>query len=199
MTRHSRRAPLGNQSRRQCPASASVQHPRRPAQRGRGPGRDPHRQRHPRLDRRSGRRLDIAGIIQDHDYFRDEVEPHLDGESVRYLGPVDAADRSETLGAAHALLHLIDFDEPFGYSVAEALACGTPVIAYDRGSMAELIVDGTSGFLVADVAGATASVERCSQLDRAVIRADAATRFGLRTMVDRYVEVYRRVLAGTAG
>ena len=82
--------------------------------------------------RRCGRRLDIAGIIQDEEYFRTEVAPHIDGEHVRYLGPVDASARAEVLGGAYALLHLIDFDEPFGYSVVEAMACGTPVIAYAR-------------------------------------------------------------------
>ncbi len=76
--------------------------------------------------RRTGRRLDIAGIIQDEQYFRDQVEPHIDGDLVRYLGPVSAAERADVLGGAHALLHLIDFDEPFGFSVVEAMACGTP-------------------------------------------------------------------------
>ena len=85
--------------------------------------------------RRCGRRLDIAGIVQDEEYFRKEVAPHIDGENVRYLGPVDASARAEVLGGAYALLHLIDFDEPFGYSVVEAMACGTPVIANSRGSM----------------------------------------------------------------
>src|SRR5690606_29015323 len=82
----------------------------------------------------SGRRLDIAGIVQDHHYFRHHVEPHLDGDQVRYLGPIDSSRRARTLSEAHALLHLIDFDEPFGYSVVEAMASGTPVIAYTRGS-----------------------------------------------------------------
>ena len=96
--------------------------------------------------RRCGRRLDIAGIIQDENDFRTEVALHVDGEQVRFLGAVDASMRSEVLGGAHALLHLIDFDEPFGYSVAEAMACGTPVIANARGSMAELIEHGVTGY-----------------------------------------------------
>ncbi len=145
--------------------------------------------------RRAGRRLDIAGIIQDEDYFRDEVEPHLDDASVRYLGTVDATDRSEVLGGAHALLHLIDFDEPFGYSVVEAMACGTPVIAYDRGSMGELIDDETTGFLVDGLDGATRAIDLAGHVDRHAIRAATATRFSLSTMVDRYVSVYRAVLA----
>ena len=145
--------------------------------------------------RRAGRRLDIAGIVQDETYFREQVEPHLDGERVRYLGPVAAADRAEVLGGAHALLHLIDFDEPFGYSVAESLACGTPVIAFERGSMPELIRDGMTGFLVHDVDEAVDAVERCGTLDRVAIRESAVQQFSVARMVAQYVAVYRDVLA----
>ena len=144
--------------------------------------------------RRAGRRLDIAGIIQDEQYFRDHVEPHIDGELVRYLGPVGAAERADVLGGAHALLHLIDFDEPFGYSVVEAMACGTPVIANARGSMAELIDHGTTGYLVTDADGAVDAVQRASDLDRNVIRATAVRRFDAATMVEAYVSVYREIL-----
>lgn len=146
--------------------------------------------------RRTGRRLDIAGIVQDEAYFRAEVEPHLDGERVRYLGPVAAADRAVVLGGAHALLHLIDFDEPFGYSVAESLACGTPVIAFERGSMPELIRDGGTGFLVHDVDGAVDAVGQCGALDRAAIRDSAVAQFSIARMVTQYVAVYRAVIAG---
>jgi glycosyltransferase involved in cell wall biosynthesis len=143
----------------------------------------------------AGRRLVIAGIVQDEEYFRTEVAPHLDGKRARYVGPVDATDRVATLGGAHALLHLIDFDEPFGFSVVEAMACGTPVIAYDRGSMAELIDDGETGCIVDDVSAAVLAVDRVSAFDRDAIRVAAVARFDRATMVDRYVEVYRRVLA----
>ena len=145
--------------------------------------------------RRCGRRLDIAGIVQDEDYFRNEVAPHIDGEHVRYLGPVDAAARSEVLGAAHAMLHLIDFDEPFGYSVVEAMACGTPVIANSRGSMGELISHGVTGFLVDDIDSAVAAVASAGDLDRRNIAERAADRFTVATMIDKYVEVYRDVIA----
>jgi glycosyltransferase involved in cell wall biosynthesis len=147
--------------------------------------------------RSSGRRLVIAGIIQDERYFRDQVEPHVDGDQVRYIGPVDGTARAEVLGSAHALLHLIDFDEPFGYSVVEALACGTPVIAYDRGSMAELIVDGTDGFLVAGCESAVLAVDRVEGLYRSAIRASAVSRFSRARMVEQYVAVYDEVLAAT--
>ena len=99
--------------------------------------------------RKTGLPLRIAGIIQDEAYFENEVVPRLD-QQVQFVGPVSAEDRSSFLGGAIALLHLIDFDEPFGLSVVEAMACGTPVIAFDRGSMSELIVDGTTGSLVTD-------------------------------------------------
>jgi glycosyltransferase involved in cell wall biosynthesis len=146
--------------------------------------------------RRTGRRLLIAGIVQDEAYFRDHVEPHLDDDRVRYLGPVDAADRSTVLGSAHALLHLIDFDEPFGFSVVEAMACGTPVIAYDRGSMSELIDDGRTGFLAQGLDDAIEAVDRVGALDRAEIRASVVKRFDRATMVGHYAALYDDVLAG---
>ncbi|GAB3231480.1 glycosyltransferase family 4 protein [Mycolicibacterium hippocampi] len=143
--------------------------------------------------RRSGRRLDIAGIVQDERYFRDQVAPHIDGDRVRYLGAVDATARAEVLGGAHALLHLIDFDEPFGYSVAEAMACGTPVIANDRGSMSELITHGVTGALVTDIDSAVAAVAAVADLDRSRIAAIAEERFAVEVMVDKYVDVYRTI------
>lgn len=145
---------------------------------------------------RSGRRLLIAGIVQDQRYFDEVVAPHIDGDRVRYVGPVVTADRAAVLGRAHALLHLIDFDEPFGFSVAEAMACGTPVIAFDRGSMAELIDDGTTGAVVDDIDAAVAAVDRVGCLDRAAIRAAAVGRFSRARMVDQYVAVYREMLKG---
>jgi len=145
--------------------------------------------------RRCGRRLDIAGIIQDEAYFRSEVAPHVDGDRVRYLGAVDASARAEVLGAAHALLHLIDFDEPFGYSVAEAMACGTPVIANARGSMGELVVHGLTGFLVDDIDSAVAAVAAVDALDRATIAEHAAEVFTVAAMIDKYVAVYRDVMS----
>jgi glycosyltransferase involved in cell wall biosynthesis len=144
--------------------------------------------------RRCRRRLDIAGIIQDEQYFRDEVAPHVDGEQVRYLGVVDASARAEVLAGAHALLHLIDFDEPFGYSVVEAMACGTPVVANSRGSMGELIADGVTGFLVDDIDSAVAAVAATGELDRRKIAEVAAERFTVATMIDKYVTVYRDVI-----
>jgi glycosyltransferase involved in cell wall biosynthesis len=139
--------------------------------------------------------LRIAGIIQDEPYFNREVVPRLDGDRVRFVGPVRAEDRSSFLGGALALLHLIDFDEPFGLSVVEAMACGTPVIAFDRGSMPEIIIDGTTGSLVSDVASAAAAVMRMGQFDRRIVRDVAVQRFSIDRMVDEYVAVYRHAIA----
>ena len=92
--------------------------------------------------------LVMAGIIQDREYFETSIAPHLDDERVRYVGSVGREERDALLGGARALLHLINFEEPFGFSVIEAMACGTPVIATRRGSMPELIDDMRTGILV---------------------------------------------------
>jgi glycosyltransferase involved in cell wall biosynthesis len=142
---------------------------------------------------RCGLPLVLAGIVQDQAYFDELVAPRIDGERVRFIGAVGPTERSSLLGGAHALLHLIGFEEPFGYSVVEAMACGTPVIAFRRGSMPELIADGTTGFLVDEIEGAVAAVGRSQDLDRAVIRAEAVSRFGIGRMVEAYIAVYEQV------
>src|SRR6266568_149026 len=105
--------------------------------------------------RRTGHKLVLAGIVQDSEYFRTAIEPFLDGHQIRFVGSVGAAQRNTLLGGAKALLHPIAFEEPFGLSVVESMATGTPVIAFRRGAMPELIDDGVSGLLVAagDMAG----------------------------------------------
>ena len=144
---------------------------------------------------KTGIPLRIAGIIQDEPYFEREIAPRLDGVRVQFMGSVRAEDRSSFLGGAMALLHLIDFDEPFGLSVVEAMACGTPVIAFDRGSMPEVIIDGTTGSLVSDVASAAAAVTEVGQLDRQVVRDLTVQRFSHDRMVDEYLAVYRHAIA----
>lgn len=142
----------------------------------------------------SGRRLVMAGIVQDQGYWEREVRPHVDDDRIVYRGPVGGAARTATLGQARALLHLINFDEPFGLSVVEAMACGTPVIAIRRGSMPELIEDGVTGFLVDNIDEAIAAIDRIDEIDRAACRQAAAARFSVDRMADEYLALYRSVL-----
>ncbi|HEX9888984.1 MAG TPA: glycosyltransferase family 4 protein [Nitriliruptorales bacterium] len=142
----------------------------------------------------AGMPLVVAGIVQDQEYFDRSVAPHIDGDRVTYLGPVGPEQRQEVLGGARALLHLIDFEEPFGFSVVEAMACGTPVIAYRRGSMPELVTPGVNGYLVGTVGEAVDVVAATAQLDRAEIRRTVEERFTVDRMVDGYLAVYEQIL-----
>ena len=144
--------------------------------------------------RRAGLPLVMAGIVQDAAYFRDAVQPHIDGSAVSYVGAVGPEERDRLLGGAAALLHLISFDEPFGLSVVEALATGTPVIATPRGSLPELVRDGSTGFLVADVAEAVTAVSRVPGLDRSRARADVLDRFTADRMIDDYLALFHRIV-----
>jgi glycosyltransferase involved in cell wall biosynthesis len=147
------------------------------------------------LAERAGIPLLIAGIIQDRGYFEQLVEPRLDGERVSYVGPIGPERRGGILGCARALLHLVNFDEPFGFSVVEAMACGTPVIATRRGSMAEIIRHGKNGFVVDTQGEAIAAVHASRLLDRAAVRASVEERFDVERMVDDYLALYQRVVA----
>ncbi len=146
------------------------------------------------IARRAGRRLIMAGIVQDQKYFRERVEPFLDGKNVVYVGTIGPAKRDKVLGGALALLHPISFAEPFGLAVVEAMACGTPVIAFNRGSMPEVVADGTTGFLVHTIDEAVAAVTGVSVLERAACRRHVEENFSVERMVDRYVDIYDEIL-----
>jgi glycosyltransferase involved in cell wall biosynthesis len=146
--------------------------------------------------RRSGRRLILAGIIHDQAYFEQQIAPHLDGDRVRYVGSAGPAERDTLLGGAYALLHLINFDEPFGLSMIEAMACGTPVIACRRGSVPELIRHGETGWIVGGVDEAVAVLDGAEALDRQRIRAHVAEHFSREHMVDNYLRVYTAIVRG---
>ncbi len=146
------------------------------------------------IARESGKVLLIAGLIQDDAYFEQKIEPCVDERSVFYIGNVGPSERKTLLGKALALLHPIQFDEPFGLSVAESMFCGTPVIAFNRGSMCELIVDGKTGFLVHTIGEAVQAVKRVAQLDRQECRQWAKAMFSKEKMVDNYMSVYEEIL-----
>jgi len=147
---------------------------------------------------RIGMKLVIAGIIQDQDYFATEVEPHIDGTTVDYLGSVGPDRRANVLGGALALLHPISFDEPFGLSLVESMACGTPVVAFNRGSMPEIIRDGETGYIVEDIEGAIDAVAKVTSINRSTCRADVEKRFSSTRMARDYVRVYQEILDGEA-
>jgi glycosyltransferase involved in cell wall biosynthesis len=142
----------------------------------------------------AGRRLLLAGIVHDEAYFARAIAPHLVGDRVAFLGLADPARRDALLGGAVALLHLVDFDEPFGLSMIEALACGTPVIAYRRGSIPEVVDEGETGYIVGNIAEAVAAIPRAAALDRARIRHRAEERFSQQRMVEDYLRVYEMIL-----
>lgn len=146
------------------------------------------------LARQTGLPLIIAGIVQDQAYFDRYVAPYLDNDRIKYIGPVGPVDKGALLGGAAALLHLINFDEPFGLSVVEAMACGTPVIACNRGSMPELIRHGESGLLVDDPAEARECLSRIGELSRQRCRELVEANFTVEVMVKRYLEVYRGIM-----
>jgi glycosyltransferase involved in cell wall biosynthesis len=157
----------------------------------------PHKGTHLAIEvaQRTGLPLVIAGIVQDRDYFDAHVSPYLT-KDIRYAGPVGPRERDGLLGGALGLLHLISFAEPFGLSVVESLATGTPVIAFPLGSMPELVVDGVTGYLVPDVAGAVDAVQHVSGLSRAACRGDVETRFTASRMVQDYADLFERVVQG---
>src|SRR5579872_6077288 len=135
--------------------------------------------------RLSGRRLVIAGIIQDRAYFEEQVKPHLGGDRIRFIGPVDVAGKNDLFSRAYALLHLNTIPERFGLVLAEANAAGVPVVAMDLGSCGEVISEGVTGFLVSDTAQAARSLDRVPEIARGACRQRVEQCFSVDTMVEQ--------------
>jgi len=145
------------------------------------------------IARKSNRKLLIAGLVQDPNYFKERVEPYL-SDDVIYLGNAEPAQRNNLLRNAYALLHPINFDEPFGMSVAEAMLCGTPVIAFNRGSMPELIKDKKTGFLVNNISEAVAAIDEVKSINRKACRQWSESQFSCDKMVADYLALYEKIL-----
>jgi glycosyltransferase involved in cell wall biosynthesis len=146
------------------------------------------------IAKKSGKKLIISGLIQHQEYFDNKIKPFINNDDIVYAGNSGPEERDKFLGEAYALLHPISFEEPFGLSVAESMLCGTPVIAFNKGAMPELILDGKTGFLVNSIDEAVQSVNNIKSIDRKHCRTWAASKFTLEKMVEGYLEVYRNIL-----
>src|SRR5215470_13703563 len=149
---------------------------------------------------RAGLPIKIAAKIDkaDIEYFETEIRSLFDQPHVEYIGEIADKDKSEFLSGAIGLLMPINWPEPFGLSMIEAMACGTPVVAYNRGSVPEVVEDGFTGFVVEDELSATDAVRRLSQLPRAAVRGRFEERFTGRVMAKEYLTAYRSLMSGTA-
>ena len=147
-----------------------------------------------KIAKESERKLIISGFIQDQEYFDTRVKPFINNTDIIYVGNSGPVERNRLLGNAYALLHPISFDEPFGMSVAESMICGTPVIAYNRGSMPEIIVDKKTGFLVDTMEGAVDAVSKVQDINRKDCREWAASTFSKERMVESYLKVYNKII-----
>ncbi len=146
------------------------------------------------IAKKSGRKLIIAGLIQDQEYFDSKIKPLINDEDIVYVGNAGPKERDKLLGEAYALLHPISFEEPFGLSVVEAMLCGTPVIAFNKGSMQELILNGKTGFLVENFDEAIQSVDNIRYISRQYCYEYATSKFSRQKMIDGYLEVYKHIL-----
>lgn len=145
---------------------------------------------------RAGIPLKIAAKIDkvDQAYWETLIAPMVKAHpNVEYLGEIDEHQKAEFLGNARALLFPIDWPEPFGLVMIEAMACGTPVIAFKGGSVSEVIDEGVTGYIVEDIAGAVDAVEKVGGLDRAAVRAVFEERFTAERMAKEYLEIYRNL------
>ena len=134
----------------------------------------------------------------DRDYYEEQIRPLIASPNVEYIGEIADRDKSAFLSGAIALLVPIDWPEPFGLVMIEAMACGTPVIAFNRGSVPEIIDEGLTGFVVEDVISAAGVIKRLPQLDRAAIRKQFEKRFTARRMALDYLAAYRSLTEAKA-
>ncbi|RPI74137.1 MAG: glycosyltransferase family 4 protein, partial [Ignavibacteriales bacterium] len=146
------------------------------------------------IAKKSQRKLIISGLIQDEKYFKEKVKPFINNDDIIYVGNSNPDERNNLLGEAYALLHPVNFAEPFGLSVAESMLCGTPVIAFNKGSMPELILNNKTGIIVNSVEEAVEAVNNIKLIERGYCRKWALSKFSSEQMIEGYLEVYRKIL-----
>jgi glycosyltransferase involved in cell wall biosynthesis len=151
-----------------------------------------------RIAQRCGLTLKIAAKVDraDADYFTETIRPLLEAPGAEFIGEIGDERKKDFLSGAIALLVPIDWPEPFGLVMIEAMACGVPVVAFNRGSVAEIIEDGVTGFIVEDETSAVEAVHKVASLSRAVIRRKFEERFTSRRMAKNYLDLYRRLIKG---
>lgn len=145
------------------------------------------------IAQRANKKLIIAGIIQDQRYFDESVKPHLN-DKITFIEAAEPALRNQLMGKALALLHPINFEEPFGLSVVESMLCGTPVIAFNKGSMPEIIKNGENGFLVTHVDEAIEAIQNIQKVNRKTCCDLANHKFSAKKMTDKYIMLYYKIL-----
>ncbi len=154
--------------------------------------------------KKAGVPIVLAGTIDQHmqesvDYFEQVIKPHLNHQQVKYIGPVDMEQKIDLLSRARGLLNPIQWEEPFGMVMIEAMAVGCPVIAFARGAAPEIVADGRSGFLVHDVNEMAQCISRVDELDRMVVQAHAEHNFTAQAMAEKYTKVYKKIIASSIG
>ena len=154
--------------------------------------------------KKAGVPIVLAGTIDQHmqesvDYFEQVIKPHLNHQQVKYIGPVDMEQKLDLLSRARGLLNPIQWEEPFGMVMIEAMAVGCPVIAFARGAAPEIVADGRSGFLVHDVNEMAQCISRIDELDRMVVQAHAEHNFTAQAMAVKYTKVYKKIIASSIG
>ena len=146
------------------------------------------------IAKQAGKKLIVSGLIQHQEYFDCKIKPFINDDDIIYVGNSGPKERDKLLSKAYALLHPISFEEPFGLSVAESMLCGTPVIAFNKGSMPELILDKKTGFLVNTIDEAVKAVNNIKSIDRKYCREFAISKFSRQKMIEGYLDVYEKVL-----
>ena len=142
----------------------------------------------------------LAGIIDKHvaesvNYFESQIKPHIDGEQVKYVGPVNTRQKISLLSKAHGFLNPIQWEEPFGMVMIEAMAVGCPVISFGRGAAPEIVAQGKTGFLVDTLEEMVACIPQLDELDRSAIRDYVLENFSVKAMAEKYLRIYEQVIA----